>query len=568
MLRRSLPAGSLACAFALGIAPAHAGPPLRDAASVDATIVQTEIAGVDLEQDDRFGWSAEVTGDTVIVGAPGQNAVYVFERDGVGGWIAGPALTGSGALGNAEFGRALAASADTLAIAAPYDVGFAGPGFVYVFERAGGDFVEQAQLTATDGASTEHFGRAIAIDGTTLAATFDGGVQIFVGGGGTWTNQATIAIPGQQPDALAIAGDILLAGVPGETVRGLAGAGAVHVYERSGDIWSQQAVLVAPEAHANAFFGESLDLEANRAVTVGGAYVDQPRLFEFERAGDGSWQLVAQSAPPTATKFFGTAVVRHGDLALVGDQGSLGGSGATQLFARVPGPARLDADWVVTLQTTGGYALGWQGSVFVVGIPNVDNDRGSALIVEFAGAIAGEPCAADEDCISGHCIASVCCGQACDGCNVCTAAEGASRDGVCTTLPPTQCCPSDDFCDDQDPCTQDLCDAGTCRHELVCCASDAECDDGDECTADACSAGSCAATPIPGCTAATTTADGGSATASATGDDATAGTDSTAGASSPGEGCSCALPAWPRATGAWWLVIAFARRRRQRGPTR
>lgn len=324
-------------------------------------------------------------------------------------------------------------------------------------------------------------------------------------------------------------------------------------------------MLVASDPHQSAFFGDALDLEANRVLTVGGAYVDQPRLYEFERGGDGSWTLIAETVPPAATKFFGTEVVRHGDLALVTDQGSQAGGASTQMFARVPGLAELPTDWIVTLQTTGGYALGWQDAVFVIGIPDVDNDRGAAIIMEFTGAVAGETCAADDDCISGHCISNVCCGEPCSGCNVCTVAEGATRDGVCTTLSPTVCCPSDEYCDDRDPCTQDVCNAGVCSHDAVCCASAAECNDDDACTEDACAGGTCTHAPIDGCAPATTS-DGGSSTADSD-SDPTASGESSAGASSPsGDGCSCVAGDASDSRAAWWMVIALVCSRRRGRP--
>ncbi|OWY62456.1 hypothetical protein B7486_58335, partial [cyanobacterium TDX16] len=61
-----------------------------------------------------------------------------------------------------------------------------------------------------------------------------------------------------------------------------------------------------------------------------------------------------------------------------------------------------------------------------------------------------------------------------------------------TFLPPTGCMNAGD-CDDGNPCTDDVCNMGTCENTN----NMAACDDGDLCTtADTCSGGACAGTPV------------------------------------------------------------------------
>ena len=61
------------------------------------------------------------------------------------------------------------------------------------------------------------------------------------------------------------------------------------------------------------------------------------------------------------------------------------------------------------------------------------------------------------------------------------------------------------MCDDQDPCTDDVCDlvTGECSHPILadCCRTDEECDDGDDCTDDACNrnTGDCQRTTAAAC---------------------------------------------------------------------
>jgi hypothetical protein len=81
------------------------------------------------------------------------------------------------------------------------------------------------------------------------------------------------------------------------------------------------------------------------------------------------------------------------------------------------------------------------------------------------------------------------------------------RSGVCERSTIAACLPCADAvaCDDEDPCTIDVCAGeGVCEHadmpECVGCRSARDCDDGDPCTRDACGPdGSCRISAIPGC---------------------------------------------------------------------
>jgi hypothetical protein len=89
----------------------------------------------------------------------------------------------------------------------------------------------------------------------------------------------------------------------------------------------------------------------------------------------------------------------------------------------------------------------------------------------------GQPCGTNGTlCASGFCSDGVCCSGACsEGCDVCTAALGASADGVCTILPAGApgANPS---------CAPYLCNGGaSCPAS---CASDGECVGGDYCASD------------------------------------------------------------------------------------
>jgi hypothetical protein len=132
---------------------------------------------------DAFGYSVAISGDTVVVGANGDNdpsnsgSAYVFEKP-EGGWAdmteTAKLNADDGAVDD-EFGSFAAISEDTVVVGAPgvdttngvttYDVGRA-----YVFEKpvsGWADMTQTAKLNAGDGAANDKFGYCVAISGDT-----------------------------------------------------------------------------------------------------------------------------------------------------------------------------------------------------------------------------------------------------------------------------------------------------------------------------------------------------------------------------------------------------------------
>ena len=108
------------------------------------------------------------------------------------------------------------------------DTGGSQSGAVYVFTRSGTSWSQQAKVVASDAAAGDRFGQYVAIDGDTVVVGADGENSY---------------------------------------------AGAVYVFTRSGTSWSQQAKLVASDAAASAYFGNSVAIEGD--TMVAGAYRSQ-----------------------------------------------------------------------------------------------------------------------------------------------------------------------------------------------------------------------------------------------------------------------------------------------------
>ena len=109
-------------------------------------------------------------GDDVGANAS-QGSAYVFVKPG-GGWVSAhetAKLTASDGAADDRFGTSAAVSGDTVVVGAPFHSGAAASqGSGYVFVKPGGGWVsatETANLTASDGAADDRLGQSAAVSG-------------------------------------------------------------------------------------------------------------------------------------------------------------------------------------------------------------------------------------------------------------------------------------------------------------------------------------------------------------------------------------------------------------------
>jgi hypothetical protein len=138
---------------------------------------ESKLTAADGAAFDRFGSAVAMFGDTAVIGAAevdgpaGQNAgsAYVFTRSGIV-WGQQAKLTASDAQQADQFGDAVAISGDIIVVGAPGADGQGGvsQGAAYVFERSGVLWVEQAKLSASVPAQLEELGLSVALTADTL----------------------------------------------------------------------------------------------------------------------------------------------------------------------------------------------------------------------------------------------------------------------------------------------------------------------------------------------------------------------------------------------------------------
>ena len=231
---------------------------------------QAYLKASNTDPDDGFGISVTVSGDTVVVGANGEDgsattvngpdddtlvtagAAYVFVRIG-GTWTQQAYLKPANAGLGDQFGNAVALAGDTLVVGAqqergstttvngPVDDAALGAGAAYVFVRNAGVWSQQAYLKASNTEVNDFFGCAVAISGDTVAvgalgedgggfgidpaddnaAGLAGTAFVFTRTAGVWSLRAHVKASNTDADdrlgtSIAVSGDTVVAGAPRE----------------------------------------------------------------------------------------------------------------------------------------------------------------------------------------------------------------------------------------------------------------------------------------------------------------------------------------------------------------
>jgi len=382
--------------------------------------LRAELTASDGAGGDYLGRSVSLDGDTAVVGAAGsdvggesQGAAYVFVRSG-DTWTQQVKLVAPDGAPGDEFGFAAAISGDTIVVGARFAAidGIDGHGAAYVFVRSGDTWTQQAKLSADDGAAYDEAGFSVAIDGDTVlvgapfANASQGKAYAFTRTGTDWAYQATFAADdGAASDrfglALAIDGDTAIAGSPSAQIGANGYQGAAYVFARSADTWSFASKLTASDGAAFDEFGVSVALDAGTAV-VGAHYADvvfsgQGAAYAFVGDGD-TWSEQGKLVSDDAFfgDEFGFSVAVAGDTAAVGalfaDAGGTENEGEAYIFSRAGGvwseAAKLFPD-TATMGGEFGIGVAVQGDTAIVGAESAPIDgefRGAAYVFSSASA--------------------------------------------------------------------------------------------------------------------------------------------------------------------------------------
>lgn len=318
----------------------------NSALAAGAAYVFVRVAGVwsqqaylkasNTEQDDRFGSSVSVSGDTIVVGAPQEDsnatgvngngavnvafesgAVYVFTRSG-GAWSQQAYVKASDTFSNDMFGESVSVSGDTLVAGARFenssatgvdgdqlDANALDSGAAYVFARVAGSWSQQAYLKASNTFGNDQFGTSVAVSEDTVV----------------------VGAYGEDSNATGVNGN--------QANNDASASGAAYVFARSGGVWSQDAYLKASNTGATDHFGLSVAVSGD-VVIVGATNEDggatgvdgdganndvngSGAAYLFIRGGGGWMPHAYLKASNTGQNdAFGQSVAVSGDSAVVG----------------------------------------------------------------------------------------------------------------------------------------------------------------------------------------------------------------------------------------------------------
>lgn len=240
---------------------------------------QAKLTASDAASDDRFGWSVDIQGDSVVVGTLNANAAYVFVRSGTS-WSEEAILTAASSSSGDRFGYSVSIFDEHVVVGAERsDIMSFDAGAAFVFVRSGGSWSEQATLLASDAASSDGFGHAVSIDGdyivcgTSLAEA----AYVYARSGTSWSEQAILtASDGAANDSfgssVSISGDYIIVGADSNDDAGT-NSGSAYIFAREGSSWSETAKLVANDAAAGDLFGGSVSIDLEIAI-IGSSFDD------------------------------------------------------------------------------------------------------------------------------------------------------------------------------------------------------------------------------------------------------------------------------------------------------
>lgn len=291
-----------------------------------------KLTASDANNGDRFGLAVAISGTRVLVGAPlndddgsASGSAYLFDASTGNQTFK---LTASDAAAGDHFGASVAIDGDLAVVGADLDSGpNSDQGSAYVFDATNG--TQQQKLTAGDGQVDDYFGSSVAISGNTVVVGAPGDNDNGGDSGSAYIFDATTgnqlfkltASDGDNDDlfgdSVAISGDLVVVGAPGDEDAGAA-AGSAYVFDATSG--NQLFKLVAPDAVGDEFFGISVAIDGDvivvgaDAVDLGGPpLVDDGAIYVFDASTGSFLQKLLADNDGFDLEYFGHSVSISGN---------------------------------------------------------------------------------------------------------------------------------------------------------------------------------------------------------------------------------------------------------------
>ena len=380
----------------------------------DAWVLEAYLKASNSQNNDQFGWRADLDGDTAVISAwledgsstgidgdqhteeaEEAGAVYVFRRRGTT-WTQEAYIKASNTGAGDRFGYELDLCGDRLAVSAVYEdsasTGIGGDqnnddaynaGAVYVFEREGTTWRQDAYIKPDIMDVWDLFGSAVVLEGDTL----------IVGASGEDS-----ASPGVDADPLD---------------NSQQAAGAVYVFDHRNGAWGQTAYLKPSNPEEGDRFGQEIAF-ANEVLVVGAGYEDGSATgiggdatdngaedagaaYVFVRDGTRwTYHSYLKASNTGEDDRFGARLAIDGDELVVGawneGSGSVGvnGDGGNDSTPHSGAAYTFDLDLVVgePYCTSVANTTGLAGRIYARGTPDVGNND---MVVHASGVPVDRP---------------------------------------------------------------------------------------------------------------------------------------------------------------------------------
>ncbi len=241
-------------------------------------------------QTGNFGKSVVVRGNFAFVGEPKAaniasqlvGGVHVYERTGAQTWTLRTSILGG--VANAQFGETISVSGNTLVVGAPIEnAPTLREGAVYVYTGAGATWTLQQRLQVSGVLSDDQFGTSVDIDGDTIVVgtsrddvsnlTDAGSAVVYDRVAGQWTQSTVLfnsqpALANQFGISVSILGDEIAVGADCLSFSNCVGTGSVEVFKRRQGQWSLLQRLTPPDGTNGDSFGIAVD-QANAGILIG-----------------------------------------------------------------------------------------------------------------------------------------------------------------------------------------------------------------------------------------------------------------------------------------------------------
>jgi hypothetical protein len=318
--------------------------------------------------DDHLGYRVAISGDFAVASSPfddvggnvEQGSVSFFHFNG-STWDIVQKVTEAGGSAGDFFGASVAISGDYAIIGTPGDdfSPHINQGSASIYHYNGTAWVFLQKCADPTGQQEDFFGISVSIDGNfaVVGANLDdigpnsnqGSACIFQKNGSVWAymqkiNDAFGATEDNYGTSVAISGNNIIVGEPGDDITFNADQGAALFYYFNGSSWVLRIKLTDANGNAGDNFGFSTSISGNN-VAIGSPNYDWTQtnqgVVSLYRLNGNAWEFVQrlQAGEPGESEGFGYSIAISGNFLIVGtpndNVGGINLKGSATIYEKV-----------------------------------------------------------------------------------------------------------------------------------------------------------------------------------------------------------------------------------------